>query len=715
MSSKYTILVEADLDQNESVKNITESLKKIAPQIGFTIKSFAIDPAALKILKSQVENALKSINVGVVASVSGGNGGSGGGGGGSGGGRSGGRGGGRNIVGPVPAGYGGRVPFDINQRISDIRAEAMGGTVDATIVEGINGITYATLRWKNATDAVITEIYNLNKDTEQLEKTTSRFSDSENTRMKTAEANYKKQTRSIEIIANSYKKVEDIQNRIANSRINQPTGSTVAQPSQIDALKRAASDYQRLIDDVRTRTAARGGIVSNEDNRRIKEAERNIRRLNDELKAEESRLKMSSDAMEEHAVRTKRNNEEIQKTVLSAQKLVSATNVKTSNEDQRATEVQNAIAANQRLQNSVDLVNGKIARNEVIVESDLEAIRNNSAEVQRATLALNEYQKANQIANQNISARLKSEKELDNILAKANKTMQSTKDLTLNKAQNNQYIREATIAYQDLGRAIDDIAKKRASGQSVTATDIQNLEAFRVKAEGAGDAVQKQGKALNSWGHEIGIAIKRTIEWAGAMTLLYGSLRQIQAGIGFIKELNKELIAIQVVTGYTKEQMVGLSQTFNDLAKNTGATTKEVAAGSAEWFRQGKTIEETSELMRATMVLSKLGNMESAQATEYLTSMLNGFKLEAKDTMGVLDKVIQLDNTLATSSAEVAEALSRSSNSAQQMGVTFDELASYVAVTSSVTRRSAESIGEAFNLWRRCGIKNKPQMKIISN
>jgi hypothetical protein len=46
--------------------------------------------------------------------------------------------------------------------------------------------------------------------------------------------------------------------------------------------------------------------------------------------------------------------------------------------------------------------------------------------------------------------------------------------------------------------------------------------------------------------------------------------------------------------------------------------------------------------------------------------------------------------------SEIASALQRSSNSAQQAGVTFDELASYVTIVSSVTRKSAESIGESF-------------------
>ena len=39
------------------------------------------------------------------------------------------------------------------------------------------------------------------------------------------------------------------------------------------------------------------------------------------------------------------------------------------------------------------------------------------------------------------------------------------------------------------------------------------------------------------------------------------------------------------------------------------------------------------------MTLSKVGAMESAEATELLTSSLNGYQFAAKDAMSVVDKI----------------------------------------------------------------------------
>lgn len=192
------------------------------------------------------------------------------------------------------------------------------------------------------------------------------------------------------------------------------------------------------------------------------------------------------------------------------------------------------------------------------------------------------------------------------------------------------------------------------------------------------------------------LAAKKVAIWFSATTLIFGSIREFGKMTQYVQDLNKELTSLQIVTNMTGKDSEFVARGYNDLAQAMGATTLEVAKGSLEWARQGKTVSETQELLKATLSMSKLGNMEAAQSTEYLTSTLNGFKMEASDAMGVVDVLTNLDNNYATSVSEIADGLSRSSNSAQQAGVSFQELSSYITIVSSVTRKSAESIGESF-------------------
>jgi hypothetical protein len=241
----------------------------------------------------------------------------------------------------------------------------------------------------------------------------------------------------------------------------------------------------------------------------------------------------------------------------------------------------------------------------------------------------------------------------------------------------------------ELSKVIDEFGKGTKTAKDVDLA-TQKLNTSIRETESAFRTTQK---ASNNFFSGIKTAMSKIALWGIGTTLVYGALRNFKEAIQYVKDLNKELTNIQVVTGMSATSVKELAQDFNDLASEMGATTLEVSRGSLEWFRQGKTVEETSKLLKATLMLSKLGNMESAQATEYLTSTLNGFKLEAEDAVGVVDKLIALDNQYATSAGELAEALQRTANSAQQAGFSFNEIISYIATVSSVSRKSADSIG----------------------
>jgi len=161
----------------------------------------------------------------------------------------------------------------------------------------------------------------------------------------------------------------------------------------------------------------------------------------------------------------------------------------------------------------------------------------------------------------------------------------------------------------------------------------------------------------------------------------------------------KEMTKIQVLQAegaQTPAEIRALAQSYNALAKEMGATTIEVASGSVEWLRQGKTIAETTELLKSSVMLSKLGALDAANATEYLTSTMNSYNMSTSQSVEVVNKLVAVDNKSATSTRELATALRYSAASAQEAGVSLEELISYIAVVSSTTRQNAESIGQGF-------------------
>lgn len=95
-------------------------------------------------------------------------------------------------------------------------------------------------------------------------------------------------------------------------------------------------------------------------------------------------------------------------------------------------------------------------------------------------------------------------------------------------------------------------------------------------------------------------------------------------------------------------------------------------------------------------MLATIGMMDSAEATEALTAILNGFQMEASGASDVVDKLLKVDLIAATSSEELATSLQYVSSMARNAGITLDQMIGIIAVGSETTRTSAETIGNAW-------------------
>ena len=161
-----------------------------------------------------------------------------------------------------------------------------------------------------------------------------------------------------------------------------------------------------------------------------------------------------------------------------------------------------------------------------------------------------------------------------------------------------------------------------------------------------------------------------------------------------VVKLDEAVVNLQVATGYSREQTQALISDYSKYAKELGATTTQVAEASDTWLRQGYSIEQSNALIKDSMMLSKLGQMDSAEATNSLTSAMRGYQLSVKDVTGIVDRLVKVDMSAAVSSSYIATALSEVSTSANLAGVSIDQLIGYVASIGSTTQDSAEAVGK---------------------
>ncbi len=332
---------------------------------------------------------------------------------------------------------------------------------------------------------------------------------------------------------------------------------------------------------------------------------------------------------------------------------------------------------------SIDKIKFSETGNKAIVD-----YTNSLNQAVKATITMGKELKVSETVTQNLA---KDAKELARAYQNAEKFLAKSKNMD----QKNPDVRAAMGTAGQIKSAVSD-------------GDISKVRQLNDQLAIQKSALAGAKSGLDSWSAGIKNSIKQTIEYSLSIGLVYGALNQLKEGIQYVIDLNKELVNIQLVNGDSPEQVAKLASEYNNLAKQLGVTTLEIAKGSLEFIRQGKTAEETATLIRNSTMMSKLGNMEATESSEALTSIMNGFKMSVDETGTALDKLLAIDNSAATSIKELSTAMRYSSNSAAQVGVDFDHLAAYIGTVSSVTRLSAETIGQAYKtiFARMTSIKN---------
>ncbi len=150
-----------------------------------------------------------------------------------------------------------------------------------------------------------------------------------------------------------------------------------------------------------------------------------------------------------------------------------------------------------------------------------------------------------------------------------------------------------------------------------------------------------------------------------------------------------------MATGENYAETMKLVKGYNAFGKVLGATTTEMTDGADAWLRQGHSIKDTNTLIRDSMILSKVANLDSADSTKYLTSAMKAYGIAVEDVLGVVDKLTSVDVVSAVDAGGLAEGMSKTAITAKQLGVELDELVAYLAVIGETTQDTMSSVGNA--------------------
>lgn len=213
-----------------------------------------------------------------------------------------------------------------------------------------------------------------------------------------------------------------------------------------------------------------------------------------------------------------------------------------------------------------------------------------------------------------------------------------------------------------------------------------------------------QLKETSSLLKDMGTTLMNTVKWNIASSAINSISGSIQQAYGYVKSLDTSLNDIRIVTGKSADEMTIFAEKANDAAKALKKSTTDYTNASLIFYQQGLGDQEVEARTEVTLKAANVTQQDTAEVSEQLTAIWNGYKVSAEEAELYIDKVAAVAANTAADLEELSSGMSKVASAANLMGVDIDQLNAQLATVVSVTRQAPESVGTAFKtIYARMG------------
>jgi TP901 family phage tail tape measure protein len=193
-------------------------------------------------------------------------------------------------------------------------------------------------------------------------------------------------------------------------------------------------------------------------------------------------------------------------------------------------------------------------------------------------------------------------------------------------------------------------------------------------------------------------AMKKVPVWMGAMSLFYGSIHGLESGIQTIADIDGALTDLRKVTDLNTQELQAFKEQATAIGATLGQTTSDVIKATTSFAQLGYTIQQSTQLGKASLEYSMVGNLDIQSASNGIIGAIKGFNMQldnqGQTTQKIVDIFNEVSNNFAISSAGIGQAFERSSASLYQAGNSVEQATALVTAANS-TIQNPERVGTA--------------------
>lgn len=157
----------------------------------------------------------------------------------------------------------------------------------------------------------------------------------------------------------------------------------------------------------------------------------------------------------------------------------------------------------------------------------------------------------------------------------------------------------------------------------------------------------------------------------------------ITASIRLLANFEQQMSTVSAITGATEGQFAALREEAQLLGANTRFSASQAAEGMVFLARAGFNVDQVLGSIGGTLKLAQAGALGLASAADIASNVLQGFRLEVKETGRVVDVLALAANSSNTNVEQLGQALKFVAPVAAGLGVSLEETTAAVGALSN--------------------------------
>ena len=231
-----------------------------------------------------------------------------------------------------------------------------------------------------------------------------------------------------------------------------------------------------------------------------------------------------------------------------------------------------------------------------------------------------------------------------------------------------------------------------ALNRAVQLTGAQGMSTFNSMVTAVTKLTPAATKA-NSVLSKMATTMGNTVRWGITSSLFQEMMSSISSSVRYMKDLDESLTQIQMVSQASAQNMRELAQYANKAAQGLATTTVDYTNAIKVFTQEGFSLPESKLQSELAIKLANVSEQGTATTADQITAYRNAFGLSIDEMSQSLDKLANVANNTAANVGELMTAAQRSASVASAVGASEDTFLASVATIQSVTRQSAEEIG----------------------